>query len=252
MSKRGPEDEKTMMVGSGRKWQAADLSGKNAENDDKTTAVDQNAGGDKTTFVESVATRPPNPSDTEPLATRLRPDPSPRLSWPARDANFIGQDRQAAPGGQAAQPAEDERTRLYNPAARSQASAAAPASAPAAAGAQEATFDPVVGWLVVVDGHGKGRSIEIGIGANPIGREKGQKLCLDFGDQHISREKHAILVFDPRSSRFFLQSGDVRNLTYVNDELVLTPKELTGGETILVGETKLRFVALCGPQFGWS
>jgi hypothetical protein len=28
--------------------------------------------------------------------------------------------------------------------------------------------------------------------------------------------------------------------------------ELMGGETISIGETKLRFVALCGPQFGWS
>src|SRR5262249_1395015 len=108
------------------------------------------------------------------------------------------------------------------------------------------------GWLVVVQGPGRGRSLEIGIGANSIGRERNQKLCIDFGDQQIHREKHAVLVYDPRSQRFFVQSGDVRNLTYLVDNLVLTPTELKGGEVIVVGQTHLRFVPFCGPNFSWS
>ena len=111
--------------------------------------------------------------------------------------------------------------------------------------------DPVAGWLVVVKGPGLGRSVEIGAGANPIGRASSQKIRLDFGDTRISRERHAVVVYEPKARRFFLQGGEVRNLTYVGDTVVLTPVELTGGELITIGETQMKFVPFCGPQFGW-
>ncbi len=112
--------------------------------------------------------------------------------------------------------------------------------------------DPVVGWLVVIAGPGRGRSLEIGPGVNNIGRAVGQKLCLNFGDLQISREAHAALIYDPRSHRFFLKNGEVRSLTYVDDEVVLAPIELKGGETIGIGDTRLRFVRLCDADFNWS
>jgi hypothetical protein len=112
--------------------------------------------------------------------------------------------------------------------------------------------DPVVGWLVIVDGPGKGRSCEVGAGANSIGRDHGQKVRLDFGDPEIHRDRHAMLIYDPRSRRFFLQPGDARNLTYLGDEVVLAPVQLTGGETIAIGQTRLRFVPLCGGDFSWQ
>jgi hypothetical protein len=117
---------------------------------------------------------------------------------------------------------------------------------------QPTDHDPVVGWLVVVAGPGRGRSLEIGAGINSIGRAPGQKLSLNFGDMLISREKHALLIYDPRSHRFFLNTGEVRNLTYVDNEVVLAPVELGGGETITVGNTQLRFVRLCDSDFNWS
>src|SRR5262249_10215829 len=190
-------------------------------------------------------------SEHDDIAGRIRPNPSPRLEWPARD--------QRSPLLQQANPSlkgfphvqEDERTRLYNPSVDAAAMNKS-GMAKEAADAAHANIDPVVGWLVVIDGPGKGKSIEIGIGANSIGRDHGQKISIDFGDQHISRERHAILVFDPKSRRFFIQSGDVRNLTYIGEDLVLSPTELKGGETIVVGQTKLRFVGFCGPEFNWS
>ena len=114
-----------------------------------------------------------------------------------------------------------------------------------------ASDDPVVGWLVVVDGPGRGRSVEIGPGANPVGRAAGQKLRLDFGDDHISRERHAVLVFDPIAARFFLHSGEGRNLAYVDGAVLMAPVELKGGETIRIGDTQLRFVPFCGANFRW-
>ncbi|HEX7008182.1 MAG TPA: FHA domain-containing protein, partial [Alphaproteobacteria bacterium] len=125
-----------------------------------------------------------------------------------------------------------------------------PAGAEAAA-KRDGMEDPVVGWLVVVDGPGKGISVPLGYGMNSIGRSPTDRVSLDFGDQQISRTSHAIVTYDPRGRKFFVQHGGGRNLTYMGDQPVLTPIELHGGEEILLGETKLRFVPFCGKDFDW-
>ena len=157
-----------------------------------------------------------------------------RPAWPARDRAAGGDD--GARGG-------DDRTRLYK-ADTPPADQGAPAGAPAgpAPSAGRASDDPVVGWLVVIKGPGKGRSLEIGVGANSIGRDSRQKLRVDFGDKHVSRDKHAILIYEPKTRKYFIQNGDTRNLTYIGAGLVLNPTELHGGEVIVIGETHLSFV----------
>jgi hypothetical protein len=212
-----------------------------------------------------------------------RSTPWPRLSWPSRDdapsnprreqtptprdandpirGNEFGAPRQ----GNAADPghvADSAPTQLYRPARTSEArdpqDAVRPGvevgtHMPSAPAASDMADDPVVGWLVVVEGPGQGRSLELGMGVNSIGRNNTQKIALDFGDDEIHRERHAQIIFDPRSNRFYLQgSADARNLTYIGNDLVLTPTELKGGETIIVGRTQLRFIPLCGPHFSWS
>jgi hypothetical protein len=254
------DEEKTAIVGSGRK------SSQTAPLGDQSTVHDQGALGEspsvqddsKTTYVDlssSLQSDRSTNSRHDDSSGRIRSDPSPRLEWPARDQRspLLQQpkrsDIEANPNLKGMQ--EDERTRLYNPVVNVDVNATnnKPVTGIGSAGA---SIDPVVGWLVIVEGPGKGRSIEVGVGANSIGRDHNQKVSVDFGDQHISRDRHAILVFDPKSCRFFLQAGDVRNLTYIGDELVLSPTELKGGETIVVGQTKLRFVGFCGPEFNWS
>ena len=156
-----------------------------------------------------------------------------RPAWPARDRAGAGDE-----GGRG-----DDRTRLYK-AGAPPADQGPPAAAPAgpAPSAGRASDDPVVGWLVVIKGPGKGRSLEIGVGANSIGRDSRQKLRVDFGDKHVSRDKHAILIYEPKTRKYFIQNGDTRNLTYIGAELVLNPTELHGGEVIVIGETHLSFV----------
>ena len=115
--------------------------------------------------------------------------------------------------------------------------------------------DPVVGWVVVVAGPGKGKSLPLGNGNNAMGRSSGSRVPLAFGDNEIHREGHAIITFDPRSREFFLQPGtgsNTTNLTYLDGKLVLQPKEIRTGQEIMLGSTKLRFVALCGPEFAWD
>jgi hypothetical protein len=112
--------------------------------------------------------------------------------------------------------------------------------------------DPVVGWLVIISGPGKGVSIELGYGVNQIGRDPDQRVTLDFGDEQISRTHHAAIVSDPKSGKFYIQHGDGLNLTYVNDIPVLQPLELNSHEILSIGNTKLAFIPFCGSEFDWS
>ena len=112
---------------------------------------------------------------------------------------------------------------------------------------------PVVGWLVVVEGPGRGNSVTLGYGMNPIGREASNRVVMAFGDMEISRTKHATVTYDPRGRKFFIQHGDSSNLTYVGELPVLSPVELKSGEIIRLGDsTVLKFIPLCGDEFNWD
>lgn len=112
--------------------------------------------------------------------------------------------------------------------------------------------EPVVGWLVIVEGPGKGTALEFSFGLQTIGRDPGQSISLDFGDEEISRESHATLEYDPRERKVFLSKG--ANLVYLNSERVGQSAEigLKWGDVIELGATKLRFVSFCSPDFCWT
>jgi len=52
--------------------------------------------------------------------------------------------------------------------------------------------------------------------------------------------------------RFWLQHGDGKNLSYLNDELVLERVEVHSGDSIRLGNTTLRFQAFCSEAFDWQ
>ena len=112
--------------------------------------------------------------------------------------------------------------------------------------------DPPVGWLIVVKGPGMGRVATLGIGANSIGRDAAERVSLDYGDQKISRKNHGVITYDPRGRKFYVQPGSGQNLTYVNAEPVLTPRELEPLTHVQMGDTEVRFVPLCGAGFSWD
>ena len=118
--------------------------------------------------------------------------------------------------------------------------------------ADRAMDDPVVGWLVVVEGPGKGHAMQLGYGSNPLGRGATDRVKLDFGDDQISRNGHAVVTYDPRGRKFYLQHGGGTNLTYLGDQPVLAPAELSALSHISIGNTVLRFVPLCGAEFDWQ
>lgn len=120
----------------------------------------------------------------------------------------------------------------------------------AAKAAQDVPFP--VGWLVVISGPGRGNQFTLEAGVAQIGRAEGQTIRLDFGDTSISRENHAAIAFDSEQNSFFIGHGGKANLVRRNDRPVLSTEELTAGDRIRVGETTLRFVPLCGPEFSWD
>ena len=121
------------------------------------------------------------------------------------------------------------------------------------AGAESGAMnDPPAAWLVVVDGPGMGHVATVGVGVNSIGRDATERVSLDYGDTMISRTRHALVTFDPRGRKFYIQHGGGTNLTYVNDEPVLAPREIEPLTHVQIGDTVLRFVPLCGADFTWD
>lgn len=112
-------------------------------------------------------------------------------------------------------------------------------------------FDPVVGWLICIEGAERGRDYRIYSDRNFIGRGEGMRICIK-GDDTISRERHSEINFDARHQTFYIAPGDGRGNTYLNDRPVLQAQALQPWDIIEIGETKLVFVPLCGPVFNWT
>lgn len=203
-------------------------------------AADRSISDEPTTGVA------PEP-DTRPLGRAGSAAPSRQLAGTPFEAPTVPIDRDAsgpAQGTPPARPADEEMTRPYRPRAI--------AAASADAGADDPMADPVVGWLVVIAGPGKGNYCRLGHGTNPIGRDAGSRVRLDFGDGLISRQAHASVTYDPRGRKYYLQHGGGTNLTYLGDEPVLVPTLLEPMQDFTVGATTLRFVPLCGDGFDWQ
>ncbi len=109
-----------------------------------------------------------------------------------------------------------------------------------------------VGWIIVLKGPGRGHSFTLFDGVSPVGRGDDQAVRLDFGDNSISRSNHAIIAYDNEQRKFFIGHGGKANLVRLNDRPVLSTEELQHDDRIRIGETTLRFIALCGQEFDWT
>lgn len=113
---------------------------------------------------------------------------------------------------------------------------------------------PVCGWLVIIEGIGKGQDFRLIQGENRIGRDNNMEICLDFGhnsDEAVSRDTHAIVVYDPYAHEFFVERGKSRNLPLLNGATVRGEPILHSHDVLQVGQTKLMFIPLCDKSFSW-
>lgn len=112
-------------------------------------------------------------------------------------------------------------------------------------------FNPVVGWLVCIQGASRGADFQIHSQYNYIGRAKHMDICIPT-DPHISAEKAAVLAYDNTEKTFFFSPGSGHNLVRVNGSVVMAPVVLKAYDVLTIGKTQLLFVPLCGDHFDWN
>ena len=201
------------------------------------------------TTVDPASTRPPQTPpaggsrfDAETKVVR-RDDSAPSAQ---PETGSASEPAAQSPSSSAPPAADDNRTRLVG-------FGASEGNTTSEANTEVATQDgPVTGWLVVVKGPGRGRFAAVGLGRNPVGRSPQARVCLNFGDDTISRDSHIVISYDHRGRQFFLQPGEGQNLSYLNDQPVLNTVPLEDGALLALGNTEVKFVAFCGQEFDWS
>ena len=112
-------------------------------------------------------------------------------------------------------------------------------------------FNPLVGWLVCVDGPSKGSDYRIYSGYNYIGRDSSMDICI-VGDAYISHDRHAMITFDVRTNRFYFSPVGGKGIVRLNDEAVLVPVEVKAHDVLEIGRSKLMFIPLCDGTFSWK
>lgn len=218
-----------------------DLEGRKTRFVPRSDIVDGAAGKDG----DANRLNPAPPAEAPPVS-------SPPLAAPAPGGTVIGRTRLVGLG-----PREETPAAMPGPAVNS-GPAAPKAGAPSSAGKTEfvrsdnAHVDPVVGWVVVVKGPGRGSYKPVFVGMNAVGRAASQRICLDFGDETISREAHAFITYDDELRRYWVQSGSKSNVVRVGSETLDAPRELKGNDVIHLGKTVLRFYPVCSSEFSWT
>ena len=113
--------------------------------------------------------------------------------------------------------------------------------------------DPVVGWLVIVEGPGIGAFRPIFIGSNTIGSDPGQRIPIDFGDEFISREEQAYIRYDTDDRQFlFIPNLAKTNVVSIDNVKPTSAVRMMPYDIISMGDTRLVFIPFCGEEFDWS
>lgn len=112
-------------------------------------------------------------------------------------------------------------------------------------------INPVVGWLVCIEGPGRGRDYKIHADNNYIGRASHMDISI-AEDDTISRENHAILAYDTRDRIFYFAPGSGRGIVRLNGKAVLMMTELHLYDRVEIGRSTFLFVPFCSDQFSWK
>jgi len=111
--------------------------------------------------------------------------------------------------------------------------------------------DPVVGWLVCLSGPDRGKDYRLHAEKNFVGRAPQMDVVIE-SDPTVSREKHGVVVFDPKKKTFWVLPGEASGLVYLNGEMVNSPAQMKGDDVLEVGQTKLVLVPFCGDKYTWT
>ncbi len=108
----------------------------------------------------------------------------------------------------------------------------------------------VTGWLVCTKGRERGRDYRIYNGNNWIGRGYQMDICI-ADDPAISRDRHAVLIYDHKSNKFFLSPGS-GTVTMINHEMLVRAKEIRSRDKITLGDSEFTFIPFCVEGETWK
>lgn len=111
-------------------------------------------------------------------------------------------------------------------------------------------IDPVVGWLVCVEGKEKGRDYRIHSDNNYIGRSDRMDICIK-DDETISRDNHAVITYDMVDNTFYFSPGDGRAIVRVNNNAIFQTTEIKAHDKVTLGKTVCEFLPFCDDVFTW-
>lgn len=111
--------------------------------------------------------------------------------------------------------------------------------------------NPVVGWLVCTKGSHRGEDFRLRSGRNFIGRGTNMDVRLR-GETTVSRDKHAIVLYEPRQRIFLAQMGESHELVYLNGELLLSSAQMKAKDRLQIGDVEMMLIPCCDAEFDWS
>jgi hypothetical protein len=117
--------------------------------------------------------------------------------------------------------------------------------------AKKVGTEPVVGWLVCIEGKHFGKDFRLKSGKNFIGRSREMDVSL-AEDDSVSRDRHAIVVYEPKKHLYLAQPGEAKELFYLNDQVVLSTTEMKYRDVLTVGDSVLMFFPCCDDEFNWN
>jgi len=109
--------------------------------------------------------------------------------------------------------------------------------------------DPVVGWLVCIDGGEKGRDYRLRVGRNFIGRGLKSDISLP-DDEQISKTDHCSIVFEPKKNAYAIIRGGGESLM-VNGEIIEGSCVLNDDDKIIIGSSEFVFIPYCREGRSW-
>ena len=112
-------------------------------------------------------------------------------------------------------------------------------------------WNPVLGWLVCVQGGKQGKDFRLTQEHNYIGRASSNDICLDF-DEAISRDTAITINYIKQSRVFRLNTEQTRNPVMVNGNPVQNELYLRDRDVISVGNTQLKLICFCDASFAWE
>ncbi|MGB7240986.1 MAG: FHA domain-containing protein [Sulfitobacter sp.] len=126
----------------------------------------------------------------------------------------------------------------------------APGLFPAAAQVNDIKFP--VGWLLVSEGPGRGGCFMLAAGSTSVGLGSDVSVHLGFGDESIPSGSHIQIDFDAETSMFLLRPNNQTVEILLNGDALTKDQPLNSHDNILIGETTLLFLPLCGDDFDWA